>query len=498
MQKRFTDVFINRPVFSTCISLIILLVGFVSYTKMDIRQYPKVDASVVEVLLTYPGANSEVMEGFVATPVEQAIASVDGIDYMTSSSVQNQTTIAVNLKLGYDINVAMTDIANEVQSVMNELPDDLQPPVIEKNDPNQFPVLWYNVHSDNMDAKALTDYLIRVVQPQIQPLQGVSQAFIYGEREYAMRVWLDPFLMAAKNVTPGEIYTTINSKNVIAPAGNLKSPEQQITLYASTDLQATKAFNDMIVRNDDGHLVRIKDVGQAVLGASDTDMDYSVYVNGKQSMVMAISPKPNANSLDVANAVNSVIPSIRKKLPQGVKIDDFYDQTRYIRVSLKEVQKTIFEACIFVFLVIFLMLGSLRAVIVPLVTIPLSLTGACIIMLALHFSINTLTLLAFVLAIGLVVDDAIVVLENIHRHLEEGLTAKQAALVGGREIAFAIVAMTLTLAAVYLPIGFMPGLTGQLFTEFALTLAGAVLVSGFIALTLSPMMCSKIYKSGAN
>lgn len=496
MQKRFTDIFIKRPVFATCISLVIFLIGIVAFMKLDIRQYPKVDASVVEVTLNYPGANSEVMEGFIATPAEEAIASIDGIDYMTSSSMQSTTSITVNLKLGYDINVAMTDIANEIQSTMNQFPSNMLPPVIAKQDPNQFPVLYYNVYSNQLDDKQLTDYLIRVVQPQIQPLGGVASADIYGAREYSMRVWLDPYLMAAAKVTPSDVFNAIGLQNVIAPAGNLKSPLQQITLYSSTDLQKEQQFDDLVLRNDNGHIVRIRNVGEAVLGAE--NMDYSVIVNGEKSIILAVKPKPNANSLDVANAVHGVMPSIQKHLPDGTHIKQFYDQTRFIKVSIQEVERTIIEACIFVFLVILLMLGSFRSILVPLVTIPLSLAGAAIVMAGMHFTINTITLLAFVLAIGLVVDDAIVVLENIHRHLEDGLTPRQAALVGAREISFAVIAMTLTLAAVYMPIGFMPGLVGQLFTEFAFTLAGAVLFSGFIALTLSPMMCSKIYRQDEN
>ena len=496
MQRRFTDIFIKRPVFATCISLVIILLGTVAFMKMDVRQYPKVDASVVQVTLTYPGANSEVMEGFIATPAEEAIAAVDGIDYMTSSSVQSSTTITVNLKLGYDINVAMTDITAAINSIRGNLPVDMLPPVIQKNDPSQEPILWYSADSTTMKPKQLTDFLIRVVQPQLQTVDGVSTVDVRGSAEYAMRIWLNPYLMAAAKITPSDIFSAIRSQNVIAPAGNLKSAYQQVTLYSSTDLQDEQQFNDLVLRNDNGHIVRIKDVGEAVLGAQ--NMDHTVYLNSVPSIMVSVSPKPNANVLDVVKDINKILPKVREALPVGTHLTLFYDRTQFIQKSIDEVGKTIIEASILVFFVIFLMLGSFRAVFVPMVTIPLSLAGACAIMMALGFTINTLTLLAFVLAIGLVVDDAIVVLENIHRHLEEGLTPMQAALTGAREISFAIVAMTLTLAAVYIPIGFMGGLVGQLFTEFAFTLAGAVLVSGFIALTLSPMMCSMLYKSGTN
>lgn len=496
MQKRFTDIFILRPVFAICISLVVLLTGLVCYSKMDVRQYPRLDASVVQIIVTYPGANSEVMEGYVTTPIEGAISVVDGLDYITSQSTQGQSKINVFMKLGYDINAALTDVSTQVASVRNQLPPDINDPVITKTDPTAMPLLLLNVTSSKLSDEQLSDYLVRAVQPQIQMQNGVNSAQILGERVYSMRIWLDPQLMAAHNVTANDINNTINAQNIIAPAGALKAPQQIFNLYSSTDLNNPKQFNNMIIRNDNGQLVKIKDIGQAILGAQNTD--FSVFANDKSSTFMNVIAKSNANPLDVVKEVTKLLTQIRSRLPEGMTITDFFDSTKFIIVSLEEVAKTIFEACIFVFLVIFFMLGSFRAVFVPLVTIPLSLAGACIIMLAMGFSINILTLLAFVLAIGLVVDDAIVVLENVHRHLEVGLTPKQAALIGAREISFAVIAMTLTLAAVYMPIGFMSGLAGKLFTEFAFTLAGSVIVSGFIALTLSPMMCSKIYRANEN
>jgi multidrug efflux pump len=495
MEKRFTDIFIKRPVFATCISLVILLTGILAFFKMDIRLFPRIDTSIVSVSISYPGASSEVMEGFIATPVEEAVSAVDGIDYITSTSVQSSTNIQVNLKLGYDVNVAMTDITNKVESIRSKLPQDIYDPVINKESPD-YPLMWFDISSSTMNDKELTDYLIRVIQPKIQTVEGVASATIYGSRQYAMRIWLDPYKMAARNITASDLYNAIKVQNVLAPSGSLKSKLQQINLYSSTDLKTTQQFNDLVIRKDNGHMVHIKDIGQAVLGAQ--SMNYSSIANDHNTILMAVSAKPNANILDVEESLSKILPRIREDLPKGTEFHTFFDSTKFIKVSIKGVSETVIEACIFVFLVIFLMIGSLRAVLIPLVTIPLSLAGACIIMLALNFSINTMTLLAFVLAIGLVVDDAIVVLENVHRHLEEGLAPKKAAIIGAREISFAIIAMTLTLAAVYAPIGFMSGLIGQLFTEFAFTLAGAVLVSGFIALTLSPMMCSKIYKSGEN
>jgi len=497
MQKRFTDIFIQRPVFATCISLLILTAGIVSFFKMDVRLYPKIDTSIVNIVVEYPGANSEVMEGFVATPIEQAVSSVDGIDYITSQSTQGQTTVTVNLNLGYDVNTAITDITNQVEAVRGELPQGIYDPVITKQSPD-FPMQWFTASSTSMNQKQLTDYLIRVVQPQIQTIDGVATAKILGGREYAMRIWLDPYKMAAHNVTASDVFNAVKTQNIIAAAGSLKDKFQQINLYSSTDLKNAKQFNDLVIRKDSsGNLVRIKDIGEAILGAQ--NMDFSARVNdNKNPIFLSVIAKPNTNILDVEKKITKVLPHIKENLPKGTTFNSLFDATRFIKVSTKEVVKTILEACTFVFLVIFLMLGSFRTVLIPIVTIPLSLAGACIIMLAFHFSINTITLLAFILAIGLVVDDSIVVSENIHRHIQHGLSPKQAALTGAREISFAVIAMTLTLVAVYAPIGFMTGLTGQLFTEFAFALAGAVLVSGFIALTLSPMMCSKIYRSNKN
>jgi multidrug efflux pump len=495
-EKSFTDIFIKRPVFATCLSLMIFLTGLVSMTHMDLRQFPKVNSSVITITVTYPGATSDVMEGFITTPIEEAISAVDGIDYITSQNTEGQSVVSVNMQLNANVDAAMTEINSDVSSLLTQFPKDINNPVITKSDAGSYPLLFLQASSTTLDTEALTDYLIRVVQPQLQMVDGVSQAEIMGERMYAMRIWLDPYLMASRNITSPDVYNAINNYNVIAPSGAIKTKYQEIDLYSSTDLKTAEDFDNMLLRNDGGQIVRIKDVGKAMLGAANTD--FSVFANGKPSTFIAIMQKSDANPLTIQQGIIQLLNKIRPSFPQGVSVDPFYDFTKYISSSIHEVVVTLVEACIFVFLVIFFMLGSFRSVFVPLVTIPLSLMGACIIMLALGFSLNLLTLLAFVLAIGLVVDDAIVVLENVHRHLEEGLTPKQAALTGAHEISFAVIAMTLTLAAVYAPIGFMGGLTGSLFTEFAFTLAGAVIVSGFVALTLSPMMCSKIYRQGEN
>jgi multidrug efflux pump len=493
----FTDVFIKRPVFATSLNLILLLVGIVSLYNLTVRLYPTIDASVVSVEITYNGANARLMEGFITTPVENAILGVDGVDYMTSKSVQSKTTITVNMKLGYDIDKALTNVSNKVNSVRWKLPSEIQDPVVSKTDPNQTPIVYLSFMSDAISLEAVSDYLLRVIQPQIQSLTGVSQAQIMSSREYAMRIWLDPKKMVAHNVTANDVYSALKGNNVQAASGQLKSKFHEYDVFATTDLNNAKEFNHLFIYNNNGHIIRIKDVGQAELGS--TSYTASLYdIKGKMINFIGVVPKSNANPLEVSDAVEKIIPDLQAHLPPQIQMKVFWDNATFIRASLKEVQHTIIEASIIVFLVIFLMIGSFRAVLVPIITIPLSLIGVCIIMLALNYSINILTLLAFVLAIGLVVDDAIVVLENIHRHIDEGLHPFQAALVGTKEISFAVITMTITLAAVYAPIGFVTGLTGKLFSEFAFTLAGTVIVSGFIALTLSPMMCSKLYKANEN
>lgn len=492
----FTDIFIKRPVFATAISLMILVVGIVSFSKLDIRLYPKIDTPVINVHIAYPGANASLMEGFITTPVENAISSVEGVDYISSQSSQGSSDISVTMKPGYDLDIALINVSNQVSSVRWELPTEMQDPVISKSSSGASAALYLDFESDSMTAEAVTDYLLRVIQPQIQMQPGVNSADILGERKYAMRVWLNPQQMAAHNVTPNDISQQINANNVQAAAGKLKDSLQQYDVYADTDLTTQKAFNDLVIRSDNEKIVRIKDVGIADLGAENTDV--TIFMKHKKATFLEIVAKSNANPLDVVKDIKKILPDLRSHLPQDLNMQIMYDVTRFISASLKEVRFTILTAVLFVFIVIFLMIGSLRSILIPVVTIPLSIIGACSFMLALGYSINTLTLLAFVLAIGLVVDDSIVVLENIHRHLEEGLPPFKASIIGAREIAFAVIAMTLTLASVYAPIGFMTGLTGKLFSEFAFTLAGAVLFSGFIALTLSPMMCSKFYRTNEN
>ncbi len=493
---RFTDVFIKRPVFATTIAFIILLVGLLSLSRLSIRLFPKTESSVVSINTTYPGADASLMEGFVTTPIENSIEGVDGIDYIQSTSSPSSSHVTVHMKMEYTANDAMVDVTSKVSAVRWKLPKDINDPIIEKNDPDAQPIIMFSFSSSTMTPEEVSDYILRVVQPQFQTLSGVSQAVIYGENDYAMRIWLDPFLMSAHGVTANDVDNALSSNNVQSASGTIRNANQQYTVSSETDLTTAKEFNQIPIRDDNNHIIRIQDVGQAKLGSP--DQTASVVMNGQNSTFLAIIPKPTANPFDVAKESIKLLPTIEKYMPTGLKTSLFADLSTYISDSLREVSRTMIEASIFVFLVIFIMIGSFRTVLVPLVTIPLSIIGAAIFMYVLGYSLNTMTLLAFVLAIGLVVDDAIVVLENIHRHLADGLSPIKAAMVGAIEISFAVITMTLTLAAVYAPIGFTQGLTGKLFSEFAFTLASAVIVSGFLALTLSPMMCSKLYHEHEN
>lgn len=487
----FTDVFIKRPVFATVLSLVILLVGAKSYfsSALSVRLYPKVDASVITVTVNYSGADAELMEGFVATPIENAIAGVDGIDYMTSSSKPGTTTVTIYFNLGYDINVAVSDVNSKVSSVRWKLPKDIDDPVVSKQDPNAMATLYLSFASSTMSAEEVTDYLERMVQPQMQTLPGVTQAEILGEREYAMRIWLDPKLMAAHNITTEDIKAALNLGNMQSPAGPIKSDWQNVNIKAFTDLSTSEQFDNLVLKDADGHLVRIKDVGRAELGAK--FYDFSFIMNDKPVVGMAIYPGPTANPLDVAKEVKKLLPILAKSMPPQIHPSIIWDNSIYIEDSIKEVKKTIIEAALCVVAVVFIFICSWRILLIPLATIPISLIGVFGVMLMLGYSLNTITYLSLVLAIGMVVDDAIVVSENIHRHIMQGRDAFHAAIFGAREIQFAVISMTFTLAAVYAPIGFLTGLVGSLFKEFAFTLASTVIISGFVALTLSPMMCSK-------
>lgn len=485
----FTDFFIKRPVFATVVSLIIFLVGLRSYFILQTRLFPKIDASVISINTNYAGADAELMEGFVTTPIENALGGIDGIDYIESKSKAGGSIINVYFKLGYDLNVASSDINAKVNSIRSSLPKEIDDPVVSKVDPNADPTMYLSFYSDSLNVEEITDKLNRIVQPQIQTLPGVGMAQVWGSA-YSMRIWLDDKLMAAHNITPQDINNALKTQNLQAPGGTLKTAMQTMPIKTYSELTTAKEFNNLVLRQNDGQLIRIKDVGKAELGPRYND--FSVWFNGKPGAVIAITPSSTANPLDVSQEIKNIFSNIAETLPKAITSTIMWDSSKFIYESIREVKKTIIEATIFVILVVFLFLGSWRTLLIPVVTIPLSLIGVCSFMYFFGYSLNTITFLSMVLAIGMVVDDAIVVTENIHRHIIKGKSPLEASLAGAREIQFAIIAMTLTLAAVYAPIGFLTGLVGSLFKEFAFTLAGAVIISGIIALTLSPMMCSKI------
>lgn len=494
----FTDIFIRRPVFASVLSLLIVLVGLQSFHTLTIRQYPNIQPSVISITTTYPGANAQLMESFITTPIENALGGINGIDFTDSSSTQGTSSISVQFKLGYDLNTAIADVTNAVSSAQSTLPAGINTPIIAKSDPSARPIVFLGFNSAHgaFTSAGVVDYLMRVVKPQLESLPGVASAEIYGAG-YAMRIWLDPQRMAAQNITGTDLSQALNNNNVQSAPGLIQAPYQEINIRANTDINTPAQFNNLILRNQAGYLTRVRDIGHAELGPANAN--FSINLGGnKTAVIMGIIPQPTANTLAVAAAVNKLMTRLQAGLPPNLQGSVVWDTSKFILQSLSEVRKTIIEATLCVALVIFLFLGSLRAIVIPLITIPLSLLGVCSLMLLLGYTINTLTLLAWVLAIGLVVDDAIVMAENIHRHMERGTPPQEAALIGAREIGFAVIAMTFTLASVYAPIGFLSDITGKLFREFAFTLASAVIVSGFIALTLSPMMAAKLLRHTPN
>ena len=491
----FTDIFIRRPVLATCINLIILVAGIYALFTLNVRQYPRSDVSVVTVKTAYIGANADLVRGFVTTALERAIASADGIDYLESSSAQSLSTITAHLRLNYDVNDALTQIQAKVAQVRNDLPPEAEAPIITvESADNRFASMYLSFASDVLEQNEISDYLLRVVQPQLSAVPGVQKADILGGRTFAMRVWLKPNRLEAFKITPAQVEQALRANNFLSAIGSTKGSMTVVPLTANTDVQTPEQFKSLIIREEAGSMVRLGDIADVILGAENYDEE--VRFGGKKATFMGIWALPNANSLDVIKRVRDVIPQIQNNAPKGLSVGIPYDATAYIRNALKEVIKTLTETILIVIVVIFLFLGSLRTVIVPVVAIPLSLVGAGMIMAASGFSVNLLTLLAIVLSVGLVVDDAIVMLENIERHVAEGLPPLDAAIKAARELAGPIIAMTITLATVYTPIAIQGGLTGALFKEFAFTLAGAVLVSGFVALTLSPMMSSRLIKHG--
>jgi len=487
-----SDISIRRPVLATVMSLALMLIGIVSYQRLSVREYPKIDEPVVTVETTYKGASAQIIESQVTQTLEDSLAGIEGIDVMSSISRAEKSQITLRFRLDRNVDVAASDVRDRVGRVRAQLPSEIDEPVIAKVEADAQPIIYLAFSSDRHSPLEVTDFADRYVKDRLQNLPGVAQVRIFGERRFAMRLWLDPQRMAAYRVTPQDVENALRRQNVEIPAGRVESVAREFTVVSETDLRSPAEFEAIILRDDAGYLVRLRDVGRAELGALDERV--SARFNGRGAVAIGVVKQSTANPLDVSKAVNDALPKIRAAVPDGMGVDVGYDSSVFIAKSIDAVFHTIFEAIILVVLVIFFFLRSLRATLVPLVTIPVSLIGGFALMYALGFSINTLTLLSMVLAIGLVVDDAIVMLENIFRYVEEGMNPFQAALKGSREIGFAVIAMTITLAAVYAPIGFMTGRTGRLFTEFALTLAGAVIVSGFVALTLSPMMCSKLLK----
>jgi multidrug efflux pump len=494
---KFTDLFIRRPVLAICVNLVILIAGIQSIRSLSVRQYPRSDIAVVSVSTVYVGANADLVRGFITTPLERVIASADGIDYMESTSAQGLSTISVHLKLNYDTNAALTQIQAKVAQVRNDLPPEAEAPVIDlQTADNQFAAMYLGFSSKDLDQNQITDYLTRVVQPKLTAVNGVQRADILGSRTFAMRIWLKPEQMAARGVSPSDVHDALSKNNYLSALGRTKGDAVSVNLVANTDLRTAEEFRQMVVKQQNGVVVRLGEIADVVLGAENYDSD--VRFNGEGATFMGIWVLPTANSLDVIKQVREAIPGIRAQLPQGMNVGIPYDSTEYIQDAINEVLHTLTETLLIVIVVIFLFLGSFRSVLIPVVAIPISLIGAVFLMLVAGFTINLLTLLAIVLSVGLVVDDAIVMVENVERHLHLGKPPMRAALDAARELVGPIIAMTITLAAVYTPVAIQGGLTGALFREFAFTLAGAVIVSGFVALTLSPMMGSKLLREGAS
>ncbi|HZR32017.1 MAG TPA: efflux RND transporter permease subunit [Terriglobales bacterium] len=492
---KITDLFIKRPVLAICVNLVILIAGLQAIRSLSVRQYPRSDIAEVQVSTIYVGANADLVRGFITTPLERVIASADGIDYLESSSTQGLSTITVHLKLNYDTNAALTQIQAKVAQVRNDLPPEAEAPVIElQTADTQFAAMYIGFSSTDLDQNQITDYLTRVVQPKLSAVSGVQRADILGQRTFAMRVWLKPEKMAALGISPSAVHDALANNNYLSALGQTKGSMVSVNLVANTDLRTAEEFRQLVVKQDKGTVVRLGEIADVVLGAENYDSD--VRFNGESATFMGIWVLPTANSLDVIKNVRAAIPGIRAQLPAGMKVGIPYDSTAYIQDAITEVLSTLTETLLIVIVVIFLFLGSWRSILIPIVAIPISLIGAVFLMLVAGFTINLLTLLAIVLSVGLVVDDAIVMVENVERHLQLGKTRFHAAIDAARELVGPIIAMTITLAAVYAPVGIQGGLTGALFREFAFTLAGAVIISGIVALTLSPMMGSRLLREG--
>jgi multidrug efflux pump len=492
-MKAFTDIFVKRPILAIVVNAIIIIAGIQAWQSLSVRQYPQSENASVTVATVYVGASADVVQGFITTAIERAIASIDGIDYIESKSLSGLSLVTARLKLNYDTTSALTDITAKVNQVRNELPAESEVPSISvESADSQFASAYLSFSSETLSQTQITDYLVRTVQPRLSAVTGVQRSDILGARTFAMRVWLKPQEMAAFNVSPAQVRSALAANNYLAAVGRTKGAFVSVNLTANTDLHTVDQFKQLVIREEQGAIVRLEDVADVELGAEDYDTE--VRFNGQTAVFMGIFPLPNANTIDVIERVRVELDEIKQDLPPGLDASIGYDASEYIDNAIHEVVSTLIDTLLIVILVIFIFLGSLRSVIVPVVAIPVSLIGGIFLMQTFGFTLNLLTLLAIVLSVGLVVDDAIVVTENVDRHIREGKTAIQAALQGARELIGPVIAMTITLVAVYIPIGLQGGLTGTLFREFALTLAGAVTISGVVALTLSPMMSAKLLR----
>ena len=492
----FTDLFIRRPVLSVVVSTLILLVGIRAVIDLPLRQFPELTNTVITVTTAYPGAPSELMQGFITTPIEQAVAAVDGVEYVTSSSTQSVSTVTAYIKLNHNPGDAMTETMSKVQQVKFQLPREANDPIITKSVGQSVQSMYLSFSSPELQGAAISDYITRVVRPLISTVEGVASVDIIGGQIFAMRLWLDPSRMAARGVSADDVARVVRANNFQSAPGQTKGFFIVTNVTANTALTDVEQFRDLVVKAEGGAIVRLRDIATVDLGPQNSNT--AAMLSGENAVIIGISPTPSGNPLTVSEGIHRVLPDLERTMPPTLKYAIPYDVAQFIQASIDEVAITLIEAMLIVIVVIFLFLGTVRSVLIPVITIPLSIIGVAVLMLALGFSLNLLTLLAMVLAIGLVVDDAIVVVENVYRHIEEGYTPVQAALTGAREIVGPVIAMTITLAAVYAPIGFLGGLTGALFREFAFTLAGAVIISGVIALTLSPMMCSLLLKPHMN
>lgn len=493
---KFTDIFVRRPVLALVVSTLIFLLGAFAFSKLPIRQYPMLQNSTITIATNYPGASSELMQRFVTQPITQAVSSVEGVDYISSSSVQGKSLVTVRMELNRDPTQALTQVMAKVNQVRYKLPEQAYDPVIELSSGESTAVAYVGFSSEQLSIPELTDYLSRVVEPMFSSINGVAKVQVFGGQQLAMRLWLDADKLAGRNLTASDVAEAVRRNNYQAAPGKVEGEFVIANVYVNTDLTNVEEFKDMVISNDGNNLVRLRDIGTVELGAAATET--SGIMNGKKAVFLGLFPTPTGNPLVIVDGIREHLVDIQKTLPPSVDVELAFETSRFIKASINQVVQTLIEAILIVIAVIYLCLGSFRSVLIPVLAIPLSMLGAASLMLAFGFSINLLTLLAMVLAIGLVVDDAIVVVENVHRHIEEGLSPVQAALVGAREVAGPVIAMTITLAAVYAPIGLMAGLTGALFKEFAITLAGSVIVSGIVALTLSPVMSSLMLKPKEN